>query len=53
MRIVNDILWAMDNNMCVALMMLDLSATFDTVSHSILLWCLEEDFGVTVVRIIF
>ena len=45
-RIVNDILMAMDKKMCVALVMLDLSAAFDTVSHPILLRRLEEDFGV-------
>ena len=34
-KITNDILCAMDNRMCVGLVMLDLSATFDTVSHSL------------------
>ena len=45
-KIVNDVLNAMDGRKCVALAMLDLSAAFDTVSHDILLRRLEEDSGV-------
>ena len=37
MRVQNDILKAIDNNISVILLLLDLSATFDTVDHSILL----------------
>ena len=36
-KIVNDILWAMENNEVTALMAIDLSAAFDTVDHSILI----------------
>ena len=45
--IVNDILCAVDDKLCVVLFVLVLSDAFDMVSYSILLWCLEEDFGVT------
>ena len=37
MRVQNDILMSLDNNRGVVLMMLDLSAAFDTVDHSLLL----------------
>ena len=47
MCIVNVILWAMDNKMCVTVVMLDLSAGFDTVSHTILFRHLKENFDVT------
>ena len=46
-KIVKDILCAMDEKLCVALVMLDLSTAFDTVSHSTLLHHLEEDLGVS------
>ena len=36
-QVQNDILRAVDNNCCVVLLLLDLSAAFDTVDHTILL----------------
>ena len=45
-KIVNDMLLAMDSKQCVLLVLLDLSAAFDTVNHSVLLESLEEDFGI-------
>ena len=38
MKVQNDILKAIDNNRSVILPLLDLSAAFDTVGHSILLF---------------
>ena len=43
----NDILLAIDDNSCVILVLLDLSAAFDTVDHNILLGWLEHRFGIT------
>ena len=43
----NDILTAIDNRTTVILLLLDLSAAFDTVDHDILLTRLRERFGVT------
>ena len=37
LRIVNDILSALDNDNISVLLLLDLSATFDTIDHLILL----------------
>ena len=45
-KVVNDLLLALDANQCVFLLMLDLSAAFDTVEHAVLLNRFESDFGI-------
>jgi len=45
-RIHNDILRAIDRGDCTVLVMLDLSAAFDTVDHTILLKRLHDQFGI-------
>eukprot|EP00918_Siedleckia_nematoides_P064389 GHVU01140017.1.p1 GENE.GHVU01140017.1~~GHVU01140017.1.p1 ORF type:complete len:519 (-),score=24.55 GHVU01140017.1:616-2172(-) len=47
LRVYNDCIWAMENKGCAVLILLDLSAAFDTVSHHILLNRLEKRVGVT------
>ena len=42
LKIINDILWAMGMKEITALVMIDLSATFDTVNHEILFQILEK-----------
>lgn len=42
----NDLLMALDSCCSVSLLMLDLSATFDTIYHSILLYTLPNRFGI-------
>ena len=46
LRVKNEILMALDNQHCVLLILLDLSAAFDTVDHAVLLERLENDFGI-------
>ena len=46
-RVHNDVLTAIDNRGTIILLLLDLSATFNTVDHDILLSRLQERFGVT------
>ena len=45
-RVNNDILVALDNHQSVILLLLDLSAAFDTVDHGILLDRLSHHFGI-------
>jgi hypothetical protein len=45
-RVHNDILISMDKGKCVMLVLLDLSAAFDTIDHAHLLQRLELNFGV-------
>ena len=47
LRVQNDILMAMDRQEVTILVMLDLSAAFDTVNHTVLLERLEKRCGVT------
>ena len=44
-RVKNDILRSIDDHKAVALVLLDLSAAFDTVDHTILIQRLEQVFG--------
>ena len=46
-RIINDLLRAMDNNKICILTLLDLSAAFDTIDHQILLTRLQHSFGIS------
>ena len=46
-KMANDILWAMEAQPITMMVILDLSAAFDMVDHSILLNILENQFGVT------
>ena len=47
LKIMNDILWAMERQDITALIAIDLSTAFDTVDHNILIEVLHRRFGVT------
>ena len=47
LKVHNDVLRALDRKECVFLVLLDLSAVFDTVDHSLLKARLEQKFGVS------
>ncbi|WAR30896.1 hypothetical protein MAR_033438 [Mya arenaria] len=47
LRVHQDIAAALDNNSCVVLIMLDLSAAFDVIDHPILLKRLEHAYGIS------
>jgi len=44
--VLSDIIKAVDRGDVVALVLLDLSAAFDTGDHDILLQCLQVSFGI-------
>ena len=46
-RVHNDVMRAIDNRQCVILLLLDLSAAFDTVAHEILLNRFNSKFGIS------
>lgn len=46
LKVQNDILLSMDRQEVTLLVLIDLSAAFDTIDHAILLETLEKDFGV-------
>ena len=46
-KVVNDILCALDRGQCAYLVLLDLSAAFDTIDHQVFLKLLREDYSVT------
>ena len=45
-KLVNDILWDMENQLVTAIVILDLNASFDTVDHDLLLDVLGKRFGI-------
>ena len=46
-KLVEDLLWAMEKQLVTAVVILDLSAAFDTLDHDLLQEVLEKRFGVT------
>ena len=43
---VSDILWGMENQEITTVVILDLSAAFNTVNHDVLLTVLKKHFGI-------
>ena len=46
-KLVDDILWGMEDQLVTSVVILDLLVAFDTVDHNLLLDVLEKRFGVT------
>ena len=46
LHVSDNILWAMEKQSIISLVAMDLSATFDTVNHDILLTILRTKFGI-------
>lgn len=46
LKVQNDILVAIDNQKCAVLLLLDMSAAFDTVDHELLLERMSKRFGI-------
>ncbi len=51
LKVQNDILMHLDNSNTVILVLLDLSAAFDTIDHDILLKRLEKDVAIKVLHL--
>jgi len=45
-KVLNDVLVAIDEKDSVVLVLIDLSAAFDTIDHKLLLWTLEHRLGI-------
>ena len=46
-KMTNDILWSMERKEVTAVIVLDMSAAFDTVDHNLLLDILHKKYGIT------
>ena len=47
LKVTNDILLALDKRKCVYLVLLDLSAAFDTINHNVFLTRLQQENGIS------
>ena len=47
LKLINDLLWSMERKNITVMIVLDLSAAFDTVDHEVLLRNLQDNFGIS------
>ena len=47
LKLTNDLLWSMERKNVTVMIVLDLSATFDSVNHEVLLRNLQDNFGIS------